>query len=166
MAEWKPVIGYEMKYEVSSNGVVRNVVSKIEVRQHTNPDGYMELTLCMEGKQRWFKVHRLVAEAFIGSCPIGKEVNHKDRIRFNNRWDNLEYVTHSENLRHASRNGAKFGAPGEKNGNAILNKILVRKIRKEHESGAFKSYADLSRHLGVAYHLVRWVVNGTTWGSV
>lgn len=57
------------------------------------------------GIRRKFYVHRLVAAAFVGRCPTGKEVGHIDHDRSNNRFGNLEYVTRRENLHHAIKAG-------------------------------------------------------------
>ena len=51
-----------------------------------------------------YRVHRLVLEAFVGQCPEGFECNHKNRDRSDNRLENLEWVTHIENLRNTSQN--------------------------------------------------------------
>ncbi len=60
--------------------------------------GYRFVGLCKQGVATIYAVHRLVMEAFVGPCPAGKEVNHKNGIRSDPRLVNLEYVTHSENL--------------------------------------------------------------------
>ena len=52
-------------------------------------------------------LHVLVAEAFLGPCPKGKEANHRDGDRKNNAASNLEFVTHSQNVRHALRLGLR-----------------------------------------------------------
>lgn len=55
-------------------------------------------------------VHILVAEAFLGTRPAKKEVNHRDGNRFNNHVNNLEWVSHSENMQHAAALGLRDNA--------------------------------------------------------
>ncbi len=70
------------------------------------PHGYLfvQLRVSQEGKMisKMSRLHRLVAEAIYGPCPEGSEVNHIDGDKLNNRPENLEYVTHSENMEHAT----------------------------------------------------------------
>lgn len=105
MEEWKSVVGYEGYYEVSSLGNVRSItrVKKGKVlkplkRQH----GYLGIQLHGKGgNKRGFKtfsVHRLVAEAFIPNPNNYPEINHIDENKSNNRVENLEWVTHKQNM--------------------------------------------------------------------
>src|ERR1700690_1235619 len=100
---WKKVVGYEGLYEVSNLGRVwsckrRKVMSP-------NNSAYPRLVLC-KGKVHTGKdVHVIVANAFIGPCPKGKEVNHKDLNTRNSKAKNLEYVTSAQNKKHARDNG-------------------------------------------------------------
>lgn len=66
---------------------------------------YPAVSLTVDCKTTWYSVHKLVARAFIGPCPKGKEVNHKDLNKLNPRADNLEYLTRPQNAIHAHRNG-------------------------------------------------------------
>ena len=108
---WKPVEKYP--YEVSNLGRVRRsksaIVSKgTSVGRILNPSpnkitGYVRIKLFREGEVGKFiraSVHRLVAEAFLGPCPEGKEVNHCDGNKAHNHADNLEYISHQDNLKH------------------------------------------------------------------
>ncbi len=102
--EWRQVVGFP-QYEVSSLGRVRRG-ERIR-KLHTSKaftSGYPSVTLCTSGKLRTFKVHRLVAAAFIGPA-LGLEVNHKNFDKADNRPANLEYVTRLENATHAALNG-------------------------------------------------------------
>jgi hypothetical protein len=90
---WKKIEGCP-NYEVSDQGEVRNSRGWI-LKPGIKHRGYHEISLA--GKQ--VSVHRLVAAAFIGPCPEGKEVDHKNNIRTDNRLENLQYLTGSENAR-------------------------------------------------------------------
>lgn len=113
---WKIVPDTDGRYEVSSHGGVRSVGRQFEVRGRWGdtirvlkpktmkarafPNGYGYVHLSLESGVKVCLIHRLVAEAFIGSVD-GQQVNHKDGIRMNNVVDNLEIVSCSENIRHA-----------------------------------------------------------------
>jgi hypothetical protein len=113
---WLPVVGYEGKYEVSSEGRLRRCApgrgtQAGRIKAHTlRPDGYFVVGLPTERRKRTktFLVHRLVAAAFLGAPPPGREgLNHIDGVKTNNRVENLEYVTQSENVLHAYRLGLR-----------------------------------------------------------
>lgn len=119
---WLPVSGYEGHYEVGSSGDVRSVPrvvvykngkrftypSKV-LRPATTKDGYRRVSLSVGDKSRSFLVHRLVALAFIPN-PDGKpEVNHKRGAVAGDAVHNLEWVTPSENCRHAYDELGKIG---------------------------------------------------------
>jgi hypothetical protein len=102
---WRPVVGYEGVYSVSSLGRVRRDVggrgtrSGIVRKPYPNPDtGYLVIVLGWLGVKRTFAVHQLVAEAFIGPCPERMLVHHKDGNRANPELSNIEYVTAAENI--------------------------------------------------------------------
>lgn len=114
---WKDIKGYEGIYQVSTfgrmksldryvtrkNGAVQFYPGKfLKICYNKRVDVY-EVHLRKNNKRKCFKVHRLVAEAFIeNDDPINKTtVNHKDGKRENNRVDNLEWATYSENEQHA-----------------------------------------------------------------
>lgn len=105
MEIWKPIPGYTGKYEVSNLGRVRNSNGQI-LKQHLR-SRYLFIGLHDNGKVVSHDVHRLVAEAFCGGKSEDRcEVNHKNLNRLDNRSENLEWVSHLENVRHAFTNGA------------------------------------------------------------
>jgi hypothetical protein len=107
--EWKPVVGWEDAYEVSSFGRVRRigagrgVTHGAVMKPQTVRDGYQAIVLRTPGIRQGKFIHRLVAESFIHAIPAGMHVNHMDGNPSNNLLSNLEIVTQSENILHALR---------------------------------------------------------------
>ena len=114
---WKDIEGYEGLYQVSTCGNVKSLpkvrrngtgtyIQKERLLKPSNTStGYKKVELCKDGKRKSFKVHRLVAIAFIPNPDNKPEVNHIDGNKINNNIDNLEWVTSSENSIHAYETG-------------------------------------------------------------
>jgi len=148
--EWKPIKGYEGLYEVSNDGRVRRLrfingshnFEKIkECKQTLNTWGYMTVNLSKNGKSNTKRVHRLVADAFLGESNL--QVDHIDGNKRNNRLDNLEYVTPKENTNRAWNKGiAKYtNERKEKLRKIALEKWKTnsfRKWRNKKESISYK----------------------------
>lgn len=100
--KWKPVKGYEDLYEVSTFGNVRKIDGTL-VYQEEHNKGYLRADLFKDGKRKHFKVHRLVAEAFIPNPENKPQINHRDFNVKNNRMWNLEWVTDEENKAWSKR---------------------------------------------------------------
>lgn len=99
---WREIKGCN-PYEVSSWGRVRNTATGDVLYQEKHDKGYMRVRLMTDGKRHHFKVHRLVAQAFIPN-PNGKpQVNHIDGNNRNNSYTNLEWVSDEENKAHQQR---------------------------------------------------------------
>jgi hypothetical protein len=98
---WRPVPAEYGRYEVSSHGRVRSAKSgRIRKGAYDNGLGYQRLLLSVYGRPVTAYVHRLVALAFCdGDSSL--EVNHKDGDKSNNVADNLEWVSRSQNMKHA-----------------------------------------------------------------
>lgn len=101
-------------YEVSNLGNVRNRKTGLMLRPDKNNDGYLRVNLCKNGKSKMFKIHRLVASAFIPNPEHKRTVNHINGIKIDNRLENLEWATHSENVKHAFKTGLTSGRPKQK----------------------------------------------------
>lgn len=105
---WLPVRGYVGLYEVSNFGNVRslnygNTGRKELLSLVENEKGYLRVQLWKNGKPKSFRVHRLVAEAFIPNWFDDKEINHKSEIKTDNRVDNLEWCDRKYNINYGTR---------------------------------------------------------------
>lgn len=128
--EWRPVVGYEGVYSVSNLGRIRRDSRASGTREGyirtplRHQRGYLQVTLSRDNHINLYRVHRLVAAAFIGPCPAGKQVNHRNGIKTDNRPENLEYLTNLENAQHATRNGLR--PTGEQHGSRTHPERLPR----------------------------------------
>ena len=125
---WKPIKGYEGLYEVSNLGRVKSLKRWHHPRENIlknkfTTDGYYETALLKNGKYKYIRTHRIVAQTFIPNEMNKKEVNHKDGNKLNNCVDNLEWVTSSENQKHAYKLGLQTVS-----GAAIINRKRIRCI--------------------------------------
>ncbi|HYH66061.1 MAG TPA: NUMOD4 motif-containing HNH endonuclease [Urbifossiella sp.] len=132
--EWRPVVGFEGWYEVSSAGRMRRVMPARGTRAgrivgtSLNWIGYPVATLSVNGVAKAKFVHVLVAEAFLGPCPEKHEVNHINGVKADASVGNLEYTTHGGNMAHALRMGLlPFG---EQHCVSKLTEVDVREIRR------------------------------------
>lgn len=101
-------MGYEDVYKVNSFGDVINYKTGLKRKLQVKSPGYPTLILSKNGKNRRFRIYKLVAEAFIGERPKGFHINHIDGNKLNNHFSNLEYVTQSQNCKHAWDNGLNY----------------------------------------------------------
>ena len=108
-------------WQVSSEGRYRNSLGGIS-HGSLAPSGYREVGIC----GRKFKLHRLVAHAFLGPPPsvAAGQVNHIDGNGSNNRIDNLEWVSHSENMRHSYATNPSRGNAGSKRARPVMIRQL------------------------------------------
>lgn len=106
MEIWRNIKNYEELYEVSNQGNVRSKDRMdasghkrkgILRKQNKDKDGYYTIVLCKDGKVKSYKVHRLVAEAFIENPYNKPEIDHINTDREDNRVENLKWVTSKEN---------------------------------------------------------------------
>lgn len=101
MEKWKTIEGAS-RYEISTFGRIRNVDSGLILKHALDRYGYEKITLVRDdGSPYYATVHRLVAIAWVEGKGVGLQVNHKDGLKTNNRFDNLEWVTVKENIIHS-----------------------------------------------------------------
>lgn len=166
---WKQIEGGYEEYQVSNFGQIKSLKSKNEKILHLDKDryGYMNVKLCKNGTMKKFKVHRLVAMAFIENPNGFPEINHKDGNKENNFVENLEWVTKSQNIKHAFDTGLKLPngiSYGEKNGSHKLTKQDVDDILETYipRDPIFGGRA-LARKYGVGATTIQSILHNKTW---
>lgn len=164
MEIWKPVERWGGIYEVSSEGRVRR--GNRVLKPHVTGAGYRQATASLNGDRtiKQASVHRLVAEAFLGGIPDSMQINHKNGIRTDNRVENLEVVSCSDNLRHSFRVLGRKSPMGSAHTFAKLSEDGVREIRRLHADGTRQT--EIAKLFCVDKTTVRDVVHRRTWNHV
>ena len=124
---WKAIPGYEGHYDVSDQGRVRSLKSNCFLKPNLMNHGYTCVHLYNGGKRsrRVFTVHKLVATAFAANPMYRGEVNHKNFNKTDNRVENLEWVTRSENVAHALAAGRRVRPEKRTRGINLRTKEIV-----------------------------------------
>jgi len=166
--QWRPVLNYEGWYEASNKGRIKRIkesrgtfAGKILTPQKSR-NGYLFLGLSRNGKTKRYHVHRLTAGAFLGPCPEGLEVNHKDGDKTNNAICNLEYITHKGNIKHAHKSGL-VDIRGEKSRNHILTEKDIHQIRRLLIEGKL-TQQEIGNMYKISYSTISDIKLGKTWG--
>ena len=164
MEIWKKIEGFE-NYSVSSEGRVRNDKLGTEKKTRFNSCGYSQINLRIfkNRKAKSKLVHRLVAQTFLPNPNNYKEVNHLNGIKSDNRVENLEWCSKSENMKHAFRTGLQ-STKGSKNGFNVLTEIQVIEIRKLYSEGWLQR--ELARKFGVTRPNIGLIVNRKSWTHI
>lgn len=160
---WKPVADWEGFYEVSNLGRIRSVVTgTIRKTQSKSGARYQLVGLIHSGRKKTYSVHRLIAEAFLGPMPAGKQCAHLNGDPSDNRAANLAYVTAKENASHKRFHGTHKA--GESHHAAVLTETDVLELRATvHDLLDAKVAAE--RH-GIAPSSICAAVNGKTWAHL
>jgi hypothetical protein len=97
---WKDIKNYESLYQVSNLGNVKNLKTNKILSSNANQYSYRYVQLRKDNRWKQYSVHRLVAITFIPNPNNHPTVNHIDRNKHNNRVDNLEWCSYSDNVKH------------------------------------------------------------------
>lgn len=141
---WKDVVGFEGLYQVSNFGNLRNKWGRLISNRRMKWNGYLEAVLSKDNKKHYFRIHRLVAEAFLPNPLNLPVINHINSNRSDNRVDNLEWTTQKHNVSLAK---GKKVALCDSSGNVI----------KE-----FESIRDASRITGLTKKRIKQLIAGKT----
>lgn len=168
MERWLPVARNE-NYEVSSLGNVRRCrgYNSTRVGRHLKPrdngNGYLCVRLSQKGRVKVEYVHRLVCHAFHGDPPTKRhQAAHKNGVRSDNAFDNLEWKTARQNEADKSLHGTRL--VGELCASSKLTGKTVIEIRKLHSEGV--SQKDLRLRFGMSPNGIHSIVMRKTWRHI
>lgn len=156
---FKEIPGYNGRYFIDRNGNIYSSYIKRTMKQRT-VCGYKAVTLLHDNGKKFTGVHRLVYQTFVGQIPKKMEINHVDGNKSNNKLENLELVTSSENKLHAFRTGLK-SLIGEKHNNLKLNNKSVLYIMSSKERGI-----DLAAKFNVGPSMICRIRKGKAWAHL
>jgi hypothetical protein len=172
---WKDIEGYEGMYQVSNLGNVKSVGREKSVGKNGgyynlgdanlkfgNRRGYKSATLSKNGIAKPFAVHRLVAFAFLENKEGKRTVNHINGIKTDNRLENLEWASQSEQQNHAIKIGLRNKAIGEQSNLSKFKSEDIIKIRELYSTGLF-SCGELSKTFNTSVNNINRIIHSHTW---
>lgn len=144
-------------YEINTYGIIRNKTTGKNIKWVDNGNGYQFVRLYNSDtpKGRGCLIHRLVMSTFVPTEGQNMDVNHKDGNKSNNKLDNLEWCTKSENTRHAHSTGL------------FTNKLTIDQVKEIKERlKTAKAYSKLAREYGVRHSTIWKIANGILYDYV
>lgn len=145
---WKNIVGYEDRYMVSNLGRVKSVINgKDKILQLQKDNNYFFVCLRKDGNAKFFRVHRLVASAFVDNPNNYPVVNHINWDKHDNRAENLEWCTYSYNNWYIQNRTTDY------------NDVILRKDRRNQEKRKSRRHSSFKRH-------VLCVETGITYDSI
>lgn len=165
--DWISINGEKTKYLISTCGNVYNSKKKKKLKRKIDTKGYYHIILYHKGHAYDFRIHRLVAIAFIKNYdPENKTlVNHKDGDKLNPHVNNLEWCTYSENAIHAIINKLMIPAKGENSGKAIITNEIARDICGLLEKGEM-TQREISKALNISEGIIRAIRIKDNWVDI
>lgn len=121
--------------------------------------GYFRFAIPIDGKLTTFKLHRVVCEVFHGNSEL--EVNHIDGNKGNNQKDNLEWISRSNNIKHAFKIGLAKPMRGSSNPTAKINETIALRVIELLELGV--GPVQISRELSISKNITKDISRGRTW---
>lgn len=170
---WKDIIGYEGLYQVSNMGRVKSlekkccrdnynrVIDEFIKKTQISKKGYINVSLTKNKNKKTFKVHRLVAQAFIPNPNNYPQVNHLNEDKTDNRVENLEWCTQEQNINYGVRNekaskGISIALKGKKKSqehrdklSQVKSKPIVQIDKSGLIIGVYDSARQASKELGI-----------------
>lgn len=171
---WKDVQGYKGYYQVSNMGRVRSLdrwIPRMDVlnfrlmkgrilKSTYVGNGYPQVNLSKKGKVKICDIHRLVLEAFVGTCPDSMECRHIDGDKSNAKLSNIKWGTPVQNQKDRNKHGTCNS--GDRNGHAKLSWEKVLWIRRKYATGKYTQMY-LARKVRISPSVVSLIVNMKAW---
>ena len=142
----KDIIGYEGLYAITTCGKVWSHRRQRFLKPADNGHGYLQVILCKDGVRKHYRVHRLVAEAYIPNPENKQYINHKDTVRNHNWVNNLEWATAKENKNYV--------------GNKPYEKGTIKKVRCVETDTIYKNIADAGRQTNICERGIHFALTG------
>lgn len=151
---WKPVVGFEGRYEVSSHGRVNSLqdnhgrpVRKAKTISTSWNGQYLSVQLFVKDVKYFKSAHRLVAEAFIPNPTNLPQVNHIDGVKTNNHVSNLEWCTAQQNIQHGYATGLNPGNGDSLVGNKWGSTSSYHNVTWDKSRGKWKATMKVKRKM-------------------
>lgn len=163
--KWIP--NYECKYAIDEYGNIYSYKkgnSELKkLARHINRNGYPDIGLSLNGEIRTFRVHRLVADVYLGESKM--IVNHKDGNKLNNHYSNLERSTHSKNTKHAYDMGLINRPKGEDSTSTKFTNNDIIRMREIHRSKVMSKQM-IAEYFDTTMGCVKAIVMRKTWKHI
>lgn len=163
---WKDIPGYEGYYQASNTGFIKNKITGYVYSVYCSKRGYPIVILRKNGKRKTILTHRLVAKTFHPLSEfIGATVNHIDGVKTNNCYTNLEWLSQSDNQKHAYKIGLQSVSDKQKLATSLYcvknySKKVVQMDLDGNFIAEFKSASEASRVTGFCQTHISSVCRG------
>jgi hypothetical protein len=146
----------EQYYRIEEDGMVWSYRKNKYLKPTFNTAGYLYVCITCLSNRPWYAVHRLVSAKYIGQCPKGKETSHKDGVRTNNHYTNLEYLSHSANILKSYREHGRKAPEYRHLPFSVETKLLMANAKKKRvkllykrKSTIYGSIADAAKAINI-----------------
>lgn len=172
---WKDISDYEGLYKISNLSRIKSLnryrkgkggfsvlVKERIMAQHINPYGY-PCVMLQNCSEKLYIVHRLLAIAFIPNPENKRTINHKNGIKHDNRLENLEWATYSENMYHAIHSLGKENPPSQKGKFGVLSpcsKPIIKMTKDGHSIKKYSCAREAERETGIPYQNISHAARG------